>query len=285
MSRIVLLDGAAGTCLWEKAEKRGFPKEPVWKYNIDHPEIVSELVREYLEAGSGIIQTNTFSANRQEIAHFPGYSTEETVRAGVRITREALKGTDCKCSLDIGPLSMFLEPYGDLEEDECREIFDEMIRAGMEEGPDLISLETFMDVEMMRIAAETAKQYHVPVICSMTFDRSGKTMFGNTVEDVIETLEPLGIDAIGLNCSLGPVLALPVIREFAEKTKLPLFFKPNAGVPSGPQEQTASAYTAETFSEELVPAFPYVSYIGSCCGSDPGFIREIRRKLEEWEHD
>ncbi|MBQ6550076.1 MAG: homocysteine S-methyltransferase family protein [Lachnospiraceae bacterium] len=281
MKKFTILDGATGTCLWEKAEKRGFPKDPVWKYNIDHPEIVEELQREYIAAGSEIIQTNTFSVNRPSLLHSPGYDVSEVVRAGVRITKKAVEGTNAKCSLDVGPLPLMLEPYGDMEEDECREIYEEIFSAGMAEHPDLISLETFTDVEMLRIAAEEAKKYGVPVICSMTFEKSGKTMFGNTVEDAVETLTPLGIDGIGLNCSLGPDLALPVIREFSERTKLPLFFKPNAGMPVIHEDgSTTYDYDAETFAKELAPAFEYVSYAGSCCGSSPEYIAEIRRSLE-----
>ena len=286
MKKIIMLDGATGTCLWEKAEKRGFSKDPVWKYNMDHPEIVLELAREYVAAGSEIIQSNTFGVNRPALAHFPDYDVQEVVRAGVRITKEAVQGTNAKCSLDIGPLPVLLEPWGDLEEEECREIYEEILEAGMAEKPDLISLETFTDVEMMRIAAEAAKKYGVPVICSMTFEKTGKTMFGNSVDDAIETLEPLQIDGIGLNCSLGPDLALPLIREFSEKTQLPLFFKPNAGMPVVHEDgSTTYDYNAESFAKELVPAFAYASFVGSCCGSDPGFIPAIRKQLEVWEND
>ena len=286
MKKIIMLDGATGTCLWEKAEKRGFSKDPVWKYNLDHPEIVLELAREYVAAGSEIIQSNTFGVNRPALAHFPDYDVREVVRAGVRITKEAVQGTNAKCSLDIGPLPVLLEPWGDLEEEECREIYEEILEAGMAEKPDLISLETFTDVEMMRIAAEAAKKYGVPVICSMTFEKTGKTMFGNSVDNAIETLEPLQIDGIGLNCSLGPDLALPLIREFSEKTQLPLFFKPNAGMPVVHEDgSTTYDYNAESFAKELAPAFAYASFVGSCCGSDPGFIPAIRKQLEVWEND
>ena len=286
MKKITILDGATGTCLWEKAAKNGYPRDPVWKYNIDHPDLVLELAREYAAAGSEIIQTNTFGVNRPALAHFPDYDVRETVRAGVRITKDAVEGTGAKCSLDIGPLPVLLEPWGDMEEEECRAYFEEILEAGMAEKPDLICLETFTDVEMVRIAAEAAKKYGVPVICSLTFEKSGKTMFGNTVKDVVEALEPLGIDGIGLNCSLGPDLALPVIREFSENTKLPLFFKPNAGMPVVHEDgSTSYNYDARSFAKELAPAFAYASYVGSCCGSDPDFIPEIRKQLERWEND
>ncbi len=276
---IVLLDGAVGTSLWEKAEKYGYPKSPVWTYNLEHPEIVRELAADYLDAGSQIILANTFGANGPSGKRSSKFATPDVVKAGVRLAREVI-GTKAKVALAIGPLSTLLEPYGDLEEDECREIYEEQIGSGMEEKPDCVMIQTFMDIEMMRIAASVAKQYGVPVFCTMTFEKSARTMMGNSVQQVIDTLTPLGVDAIGMNCSLGPDLALPVIREFAEKTDLPLVFKPNAGKPiTSAGGETVSAYDAETFAREIQPALEYVSYVGGCCGSNAEYIRTLRRYL------
>ena len=105
-------------------------------------------------------------------------------------------------------------------------------------------------------------------------------MFGNSVQDTIDTLSPLGIEAIGLNCSLGPDLALPIIKEFSEKTDLPLLFKPNAGKPIlSADGEAVSPYTAKRFAEDVKPALQYVSYIGGCCGSDAEYIKEIKKML------
>ncbi len=276
---IVLLDGAVGTSLWEKADKYGFPKVPVWTYNMEHPEIVKELTQDYLDAGSEIILTNTFGANGPVVKRQSKYTTPDVVKAGVRLAREVV-GTKARVSLAIGPLSVLLEPYGDMEEDECREIYEEMIGAGMDEKPDCIMIQTFMDVEMMRIAATVAKGYHVPVFCTMTFEKAGRTMMGNTVQQVIDTLTPLGIDGIGMNCSLGPDLALPVIREFSEKTDLPLVYKPNAGKPiSASNGSSAAEYDSATFVREIEPALEFVSYVGGCCGSNAEYIRALRAIL------
>ena len=155
-----------------------------------------------------------------------------------------------------------------------------MLDAGVGAGADIILIQTFMDLEMMRVATVEAKKYELPVFCSMTFEKNGKTMFGNSVEDTIETLAPLGIDAIGLNCSLGPDLALPIIKEFAEKTDLPVLFKPNAGKPSSSKDgSTEVAYSAVQFAEDVKPALEYVSYIGGCCGTDDEYIKEIKKLL------
>ncbi|MBO4429142.1 MAG: homocysteine S-methyltransferase family protein [Clostridia bacterium] len=278
--KITLLDGAVGTTLWGIAEAHGVEKVPVWRYNIEHPEFVEELTRKYLEAGSEIILANTFGANGPSVKRSSPYEPSAVVKAGVEITKKVLAGTGVKTCMSAGPLTEILEPYGDLEEDECREIYEEMINAGVEAGCDMIMVQTFMDLAMMKIAAEVAKSTGLPVFCSMTFEKVGKTMFGNSVQDVIDALAPLGVDAIGLNCSLGPDLALPIIKEFAEKTDLPIIFKPNAGKPILSSDgTTAAAYTAEQFAIDIKPALEYVSYVGGCCGSDSTYVKELKKLL------
>lgn len=280
MKKITLLDGAVGTSLWNKAELKGLEKVPVWKYNIENPEIVEELCKEYADAGAEIVLTNTFGANGPSVKRSSNYTVEEVVKSGVRITKNALKGSGVKTMLAIGPLSMLLEPYGDLTEDEAREIFERQIGAGMEEKPDMILLQTFMDIEMMRIATTVAKEYSVPVLCSMTFEKVGKTLMGNSVQDVIDVLSPLKIDGIGLNCSLGPDLAVPVIKEFVGKTDIPLIFKPNAGKPILNTDGTSTTvFDPKTFADDIEPVLSIVDYVGGCCGSDPSYIRELRKRI------
>ncbi len=278
--KITLLDGAVGTELWAKAEKNGWKKEPVWKYNIDHPEIVAELAREYADAGSDILLSNTFGANAPSVQKSSSYSVSEVVSAGVKIAKEAVAGRGIRVGLDAGPLSELMEPYGDLTEEEVAEIYAEMFEAGVGAGADLIFLETFIDLAMLRVAAEEAKKYGVPVFCSLSFERLGKTMMGNSPEDMIEELEPLGVDAIGMNCSLGPELAVPIIRKFAGKTSLPLLFKPNAGLPVMKADGTVSTeYSAKAFVDGIAPALDFVDYIGGCCGSAPSYIRELAERI------
>ncbi len=277
---ITLMDGAIGTTLWNKAEANGWKKDPVWKYNIDHPEMVAELAVEYADAGSEIILANTFGANGPAVRHSSSFDPAEVVSAGVRLAREAVKGKSIRVALDAGPLSELMEPYGDLTEEETAEIYADMFQAGVKEGADLIFLETFIDLAMLRVAAEEAKKYGVPVFCSLSFERLGKTMMGNSPEDMIEELEPLGVDAIGMNCSLGPDLAVPVIRKFVGKTELPLIFKPNAGKPVLEADGTVStAYSAKAFADEVEPALDFVDYVGGCCGSAPSYIRELARRM------
>ena len=276
-----LLDGATGTMLWALAEKNGVPKVPVWRYNIEHPEFVEEVAREYIDAGSDMILTNTFDANRPAVRKNSEYTVEDVIRAGVAIAHKAAEGRDVKICFSVGPLSELLEPFGDLEEDECREVYAEMIRAGVEAGVDVILLETFMDAEMLRIAAEEGKKTGLPVFCTMSFEKSGKTMFGNSVDDILEALEPVGVDAVGLNCSYGPETAVAVIESFHQKTALPLILKPNAGLPVSFGGDPEDAYTPERFINDLRPVLPYVSYVGGCCGSSPGYIKALRGEVGE----
>lgn len=277
---ITLLDGATGTALWELAEKNGIEKVPVWIYNVEHPELVRSVADVYIQAGSEILYANTFSANAPTVARASSLDPDEVVRAGVRILREAVEGTDVKVALSIGPLPQLMEPWGDLTEEEAQEIFQRQIDAGMEEHPDLIVFETFIDLEMLKVAVKAAKRYDIPVFCTMTFEKVGKTLFGNSVEDMIEELTPLNVSAIGMNCSLGPTLAVPVIRQFVGKTDIPLIFKPNAGQPIvGADGRTTSDYTAEVFAREVAPALEFVDYIGGCCGTDPSYITELKKYM------
>ena len=277
---ITLMDGAVGTSLWAKAEANGIKKDPVWRYNLEHPELVAELTADYADAGAEIILANTFGANGPAVKRSSPYTAPEVVSAGVRIAKETLKGSGRKIALSAGPLTALIEPYGDMTEEEAGEIYYEMLEAGMKEGPDLILLQTFMDLTMLRVAAVEAKKFGVPVFCCLTFEKRGRTMMGNSVEDMIEELEPVGIDAIGMNCSLGPDLAVPVIREFVGKTSLPLIFKPNAGKPIlAPDGSTATAYSAKLFADEVMPALEFVDYVGGCCGADASYVRELAARL------
>ena len=276
---ITLLDGAVGTSLWNLADKNGIERVPVWRYNVEHPEIVLQLEKEYIEAGAKIILANTFGANRDAVKRSP-YTVSQVVSEGVKLCKKATAGTGAKVALSAGPLMQLLEPYGDLTEEEATEIYEEQIGAGMAEGADMIVLQTFMDVEMMKIAASVAKKYGVPVMCMMSFEKVGKTMMGNSVEDFIEGMKPYNIDIIGMNCSLGPTLAVPIIKQFVGKTDLPIAFKPNAGLPiSSGNGKTTTDYDAETFVKEVLPALEFVDYIGGCCGTDPEYIRELKKVL------
>ncbi len=289
--KIIMLDGATGTSLWEKATD----KVPVWRYNIENPKIVGELIEEYIGAGADIVLANTFAANGAEVARSSSYSVEEVVSAGVRIARDTSKGR-VKVALSVGPLTGLLKPYGKISHEEAKAMYEEQIGAGMSEHPDIIYLMTFMDLTMMKIAAEAASAYDVPIFCSMSFmgaNKSGvrakipRTMMGNSAKDIVEGLKPYPkVAAVGLNCSLGPADALPVVSAFKEATDLPIIFKPNAGTPIMQSDGTIdSSFDIESFTDDVLPAIDLgATYIGGCCGTNPAYIRrlveKIRKKLE-----
>jgi len=277
MKNITLLDGAFGTRLWELSEAASLPKSPSWTYNLEHPELVAQVAREYVAAGTQILCTNTFTANRQALN---GKAEVAAVVTAAVAAAKSAAAPGVRVALDIGPLTELLEPYGDLEEDEAVEIFAETIDAGVAAGADLIFFETFMDLQMLLCGVRAAQRHSLPIFCSMSFQKGGRTMMGNSVADVAEALTPMGIDAVGLNCSLGPVEALSVLQEYAKKTDLPLIFKPNAGLPvMGPDGKSVSPYTAETFADESAPALELASYVGACCGSNADYIRLLKAKL------
>ncbi|MBQ3761942.1 MAG: homocysteine S-methyltransferase family protein [Clostridia bacterium] len=282
MNRPVLLDGAVGTTLWHLADAAGVKREPVWKYNIEHPELVSELHRRYVEAGTQIMLTNTFGANRQMVTRSSPYKVSDVVRSGVKLAKEAVKGTNVKLAAACGPLKDFMEPYGDLEEEEVEDMFTELIGSAVDEGVDMVMVQTFLDLDSALVACRVAKKLNMPLFCTLTFEKTGKTLMGNSVEKVCKALEDVGADCVGMNCSLGPNMALPIISEFRKHTKLPLVFKPNAGLPiTSTTGNTTAPYTAEMFVEEVRPAFDFVSYIGGCCNTDDEYVRLLARALEE----
>lgn len=272
MRDIILMDGAAGTALWSMAEAAGVSKDPVWKYNMEHPEFVSELHRRYIEAGCDMIQTNTFSANDFTVSRQSDYSTEAVITEAVKLARQAAEGSKAKVYLSFGPPPMLMEPYGTLRREEVRAMYAAMAEAGKAAGADFAALETFMDAEMMRLAAQSVKEAGLTTVCSMTFAKRHRTMMGDTVQKIVDLLEPLGIDGIGMNCSAGPVEALEIIKEFAGKTSLPLYFKPNSGI--------GDTYSASQFADEVEPALDFVHWIGGCCGCDDSYIKELGKRIK-----
>ena len=276
-SEIILLDGGMGTMLQAAGLPIGQLPE-LW--NVTRPEAVTAIHRRYVEAGSRVLYTNTFGANRYKAAGC-GRSVRELVEGGVRCAREAAEGHDVKVALDIGPTGRLLEPLGDLDFEEACEVFREIVAAGAEAGADLIVIETMSDLNEMRAAVLAAKENSsLPVWATMTFEATGRTFLGVTVGAMALTLTGLGVDALGFNCSLGPKELLGLVRELREWTELPLILKPNAGLP----DPATGAYhiTPEEFAEELsrAPALG-VSILGGCCGTTPEFIRAAAAALRD----
>ena len=191
--RIVLLDGAMGTML----QAAGLPMGQVPElWNITQPETVSAIQRQYVEAGSRVLYTNTFGANRYK-ASGCGHSVAELVSAGVRCARAAGEGFEIKVALDIGPIGQLLEPLGALSFEEAYDIFREIVLAGAEAGADLIVIETMSDLYEMKAAVLAAKENcDLPVWTTMTFEKTGRSFLGVTVPAMALTLTGLGVDAL-----------------------------------------------------------------------------------------
>ena len=275
-SEIILLDGAMGTMLQAAGLPLGQLPE-LW--NLLRPETVTAVQRRYVEAGSRVLYTNTFGANRRKLAGC-GHGVAEIVAAGVRCARAAAQGFDVKVALDIGPIGQLLEPLGDLRFDEAYGIFREIVAAGEEAGADLVVIETMSDLGELRAAVLAAKENcSLPVWATMSFEASGRSFLGVTVGAMALTLTGLGVDALGFNCSLGPQELLPLVKELREWTPLPLILKPNAGLPDPATGEYRLGPAA--FAEELAKALELgVSIFGGCCGTTPEFIRAAAAALE-----
>ena len=272
-NKVMFLDGALGTSLWEMSNTDG----NTWELNITHSDIVHKLHKRYIDAGSQVITSNTFSINALSASETK-YAVGDIVKAGVRIAKQAVAETDVKVAFDIGPLHKLLEPFGELSQEQCKQIYTEIIESGVQENPDLIFFETFMDIEMLKIAVSVASKYDLPMFCSMTFSEIGKTIMGNSVEDMINELKGYNIQAIGLNCSLDPSQLIGVIKTFREKTDLPLIFKPNAGLPQQIDGKVLYKSDEDIFVQDMIPAMSLAPiYIGGCCGTNPNYITKLKQ--------
>ena len=276
---ILYLDGGTGSILQSLGLKPGELPE-VW--NIERANDIVNVARQYYEAGSNVVYTNTFGANSLKYDGKDGrYSVEEIVNAAVNNTRRALneaKGdkSDRYVALDIGPLGKMLSPLGDLPFEEAVEIFANTVRAGVKAGADLIAIETMNDSYETKAAVLAAKENSdLPVIVTNVYDEEAKLMTGACPESMVAMLEGLGVDALGANCSLGPKQMIPIAKRLYEATSLPLIMKPNAGLPKNVDGKTVFDVDAKEFSDimtELVSLGARI--LGGCCGTTPEYIKE-----------
>ncbi len=270
-----LLDGAMGTMLQKAGLPAGVHPE-LW--NIEHPEVITEIGRQYILAGSDVIYANTFGANRLKLGNA---DVQTVIAAGIRAAKEAASGTRAKVALDIGPIGKLLSPLGTLSFDEAYDIFREMLIAGEAAGADLVVFETMSDLYEVKAAVLAAKENtSLPVWVTMTFEQNARTFVGVTVPAMALTLDGLGVDAMGFNCSLGPRELLPMVKTLAEWTDKPLILKPNAGLPD--PETGNYGITPWAFAEALAEATALgVTILGGCCGTSPDFIRATAAALAD----
>ena len=275
-NEFIFLDGGMGTMLQAAGLPVGMMPE-LW--NLTAPEKVTAVHRQYVEAGSQIVYTNTFGANRLKLGEKAG--VDEVVSAAVRAAKAATAGTNARVALDVGPLGQLLEPLGTLTFEEAYEIFREIVAAGEKAGADLVVIETESDLYEVKAAVLAAKEHtDLPVWVTMTFEATGRTFLGVSVGAMALTLDGLGVDALGFNCSLGPKQLMPMVEELRRWTDLPLILKPNAGLPD--PETGAYTITPGEFAEEMREAVSLgVTVVGGCCGTTPDFIRALVGALQD----
>ena len=274
-SGFVFLDGAMGTMLQQKGMPAGSIPE-IW--GMEKPDWINAIHRQYIDAGAHIIYANTFGANRYKLASCP-YQAERVIAAAVQNARKAAQGTHTLVALDVGPLGQLLEPTGSLTFEQAYEAFAEQVSAGVKAGADLIAIETMTDLYEAKAALLAAKETStLPVLCTMTFEENQRTFTGCSVSAMALTLEGLGADAIGLNCSLGPAEVYPIVAELMKWTRLPVIVKPNAGLPDPLDNQYH--ITPAQFADEMARLAELgVRVLGGCCGTTPAYIAALREKL------
>ncbi len=270
----VLLDGAMGTMLQKSGLKLGgIPEE----LNFTNPALIEDIHREYIKAGAMAVYANTFGANRHKL-HCSKYSVTETVQKGIEIAKKACEGTDVLVALDVGSLGRMLRPTGDLPIDEAYEMFREIMLAGR--GANFIVLETMTDLMEIKTALLAAKENtDLPVVCTMTFEKNLRTFTGCTVASMALTLVGMGADVIGMNCSLGPDEAMPIVEELLKWSEAPVLIRPNAGLPD-PKTNEYSITTSEYAEIMSQIADKGVKLLGGCCGTTPEFIAEVAKRLD-----
>lgn len=247
--------------------------------SLTNPELITSIHKQYIEAGSDIVYANTFGANRFKLEG-KGHTVEEVVDSAVKAARAAC-GSEYFVALDVGPLGELLEPMGTLTFEEAYDAFSEIMVQGEISGADLIVIETMTDLYEVKAAVLAAKEHTVlPVLVSMTFEENGRTFTGTSISCMAATLEGLGVQGVGINCSLGPVEIFPLAKELREATKLPVFVKPNAGLPD-PRTGEYSI-TPKDFAQAMAKYGELgVSLVGGCCGTTPEYIAEMKRAFSQ----
>ena len=272
--QIHVFDGAMGTMLYAKGV---YINRSYDELNLTNPDLVREVLEEYVRAGADIIETNTYGANAPKLQQYGlEASLSEINIAAARIAREAA-GERAYVAGAIGPLGLRIEPYGPTSFEEAKEIFKQQAAALLEGGVDLFALETFSDISEIRQAIRAVRELcDIPIVAQMTILPDGNTSFGTTPEVFTARLDEWGADVIGLNCGVGPAIVLTAIEKMRAVTNKKLSAQPNAGLPrdvQGRQFYMCSPEYMAKFAKRLIQAG--VKLIGGCCGTTPAHIKLI----------
>ncbi len=267
-------DGGTGSLLQAKGLKGGELPE---RWNLTHPDAVRDVALGYFRAGSHIVNANTFGANR---LHYPDRDElRAVVEAGVKhvieARRQAGREADGYVALDLGPTGRLLKPMGDLDFEEAVGLFGEVVRWGEAAGADVVFIETMNDTMELKAAVLAAKEHsRLPVLATCVFDGKGKLLTGGTPESLVAMLEGLRVDALGVNCGLGPAQMLPIVQRLLAASSLPVIVNPNAGLPRMEGGRTVYDLCAADFAAAMADiARAGAHVIGGCCGTTPDYIR------------
>lgn len=274
----IYFDGGLGTMLQERGLQGGEYPET---WNLTYPEELIAIHKAYLEAGCHVINANTFGANGLKFDN-----VEEIITAGIQLAKEAKKQAgrmDAYVALDIGPTGKLLEPMGDLPFEKAVSYFAQMVKAGVKAGADLILIETMSDTYEAKAAVLAAKENSsLPVIVTMIFDENQRLLTGGSVESAVAMLEGLRVDALGINCGLGPKQMLPVVKRIREVSSLPIIVNPNAGLPVQVNGKTVYDLKADDFAQAMVKMAQIgVQGLGGCCGTTPEYIQKMIEAIKD----
>lgn len=268
----LVFDGAMGTMLQKRGLRPGGLPDLL---NLSDPETVTGIHREYVLAGADVITANTFQAHELKLHE---HSVEEVVAAGIRCARDS--GARFT-ALDVGPLGQLLEPLGTVSFERAYEIFRCQIIAGERAGADIIVIETMSDLYEAKAAILAAKENtSLPVFCTMTFQEDGRTFLGCDPLTATVTLQGLGVDALGVNCSLGPEMLAPVVETMLKYSRVPVILQANAGLPTYRDGEAVYETTPEQYADKVLELVNKgVRIVGGCCGTSPEHISVIKKRL------
>ena len=278
---IVILDGGMGTLLQSSGLCAGELPE---RWNITHPQVIQDIHKAYFDAGSNIVNTNTFGANSLK---FSSEELEQIVSSAIENARIAANQSASNApkfvALDIGPTGHLLKPYGDLDFEDAVAVFAETVRLGVKYGADLVMIETMNDSYETKAALLAVKENsNLPVFVSNAYGADGKLMTGADVGAMVALLEGMGADAIGLNCSLGPKQLAPLVDEYLRLSSVPVLVKPNAGLPKVEDGKTVYNVLPQEFSCDVADFLKKgVRIAGGCCGTTPEYIAELVKKAAD----
>ncbi|MDR2192714.1 MAG: homocysteine S-methyltransferase family protein [Endomicrobium sp.] len=281
-SRVLIMDGATGTELQRKNYLEGvsIPEE----INIKFPERIADIYSSYINAGSDVVLANTFGANPIRLAkHNLLPQAEEIIKQGISLIRSSAGGKDIIAAGDISSLGEYMNPLGKYSFDEVYEAFAFQASLISKHGADIIVIETMTEIKEFKAAILASKEnFSGPVVAQMTFSQDGTTVTGTDLLSFIAMAESLGVDALGLNCSIGSKDLAVLARFICKNTNLPVSFKPNAGVPVLINGETVFPETKEEFISSSLEAFSYgVNMLGGCCGTNSEFIKALCSQIKD----